>query len=95
MSDTSRTTDHQTIRQWAEERGGRPMAVRSTLEDSTEDAIIRIGFPGARQSDDSRLEEISWDEWFRLFDQNDLALLYQESADGERSNFNKLVSRDS
>jgi hypothetical protein len=56
--------------------------------------IIRIDFPG--YSGANSLEEISWDEWFEKFDESKLALIYQEeTADGERSNFNKLVKRDS
>ena len=43
---------------------------------------------------DSKLEEISWDEWFEKFDDNDLAFPYQqEKASGEDSTFFKLVSR--
>ena len=39
---------------------------------------------------------MSWDDWFRSFDENELALLYQdETKDGEESRFSKLVSRDS
>jgi hypothetical protein len=35
------------------------------------------------------------DEWFRVFDKKNLALLVQEKTeDGKRSNFNKLVSRE-
>ena len=86
------TTDHETIRKWAEERGGRPSAVKRT-GGKDDPGIIRIDFPG--YSGEDSLEEISWDEWFEKFDRNKLALLYQEETkDGERSNFNKLVSRE-
>jgi hypothetical protein len=40
---------------------------------------------------DPNLEEIIWEEWFRAFDENGLAFIYE--AD-ERSTFNKLVSRE-
>jgi hypothetical protein len=57
--------------------------------------IIRIEFPGAPNAKDDNLEEISWDEFFEKFDESDLALLYQEeTASGQRSNFNKLVGRE-
>ncbi len=86
------TTDHDTIRGWAEARGGKPAAVSATGSDG-DPGIIRIDFPG--YSGDGSLEEISWDEWFEKFDENNLALVYQETtADGVQSNFNKLVSRD-
>jgi hypothetical protein len=94
MAQTKITTDHDEIRKWAETRGGRPAAVRSTQsKDNT--GIIRIEFPRAPNAKDDNLEEISWDEFFGKFDESNLALLYQEeTASGERSNFNKLVGRE-
>ena len=95
------TTDHDEIRKWAEERGGRPATVRSTHGRGTARArksgtgIIRLEFPDAPNSKDDALEEISWEEFFEKFDESDLALLYQEeTARGEKSNFNKLIGRE-
>ena len=84
-------TDHDEIRQWAEDRGARPSRVSGTgvAEDV---GMIRLDFPG--YSGGESLEEISWDEWFDNFDERNLALMVQdETASGEISNFNKLVSR--
>ena len=87
------TTDHDTIRKWAEARGGKPAQVKSTGKQN-DPGIIRIDFPGYSGPDS--LEEISWDEFFEKFDERNLALVYQEkTAEGQRSNFNKLVNRDS
>jgi hypothetical protein len=94
MANLSRTTrDHEEIRRWAEERGGKPAHVKST--GSAEDiGILRIDFPG--YSGQGSLEPISWDEFFEKFDERGLALVYQEeTAGGQKSNFNKLVSADS
>ena len=56
--------------------------------------MIRLDFPGF--SGEGSLEPVEWDEWFQKFDENGLALLVQETtARGERSNFNKLVKRES
>lgn len=85
------TTDHEEIQRWAEERGAKPSCVRGT---GGEDDIgmIRLDFPG--YSGEGKLEEISWDDWFDKFEERKLALLYQEeTAGGEKSNFNKIVSR--
>jgi hypothetical protein len=88
------TTDHKTIRQWVEERGGTPAAVKATHRPS-DPGILRIMFPKAPHADDDSLEEISWDEFFEKFDDAGLAPLYEETtADGEQSLFNKLVSRE-
>jgi hypothetical protein len=89
------TTDHDEIKRWAEARGGHPAAVESTGS-GDDPGLLRIAFPDRPESDDESLEEISWDEWFQAFDENGLALVYQEqTADGEESRFNKLVSRES
>jgi hypothetical protein len=94
MAQANVTTDHDEIRKWAEARGGRPAAVRST-HSKGDAGIIRIEFPGAPNAKDDALEEITWEEFFEKFDESDLALLYQEkTADGQRSNFNKLVGRE-
>lgn len=86
------TRDHEEIKRWAEERGGKPSHVKST--GGGEDVgILRIDFPG--YSGEGSLEEIGWDQFFEKFDERGLALLYQdETAGGERSNFNKLVSQE-
>ncbi|MBN6149433.1 hypothetical protein JR065_03710 [Xanthomonas sp. AmX2] len=87
--DAKTTTDHDEIRRWAEARGGRPANVRGTEGD--EDAgILRILF-----RDDASLEEITWEEFFDKFEEEELAFLYQDkTSDGSQSRFFKLVRRD-
>ena len=94
MAQAKVTTDHHEILEWAKARGGRPAAVRSTY--SREDpGILRIEFPEAPNARDESLSEISWDEFFTKFEEAGLALLYEEkTADGQLSNFNKLVGRE-
>lgn len=82
------TTDHDTIRRWAEAHGGKPAVVRRTHGDHGI-GIIRLMFPEAPQSSHENLEEIAWDEFFRQFDEAELALLYEED-----SLFSKIVGRD-
>jgi len=80
------TTDHDEIRSWVEERGGHPARVEGTN-------LLRIDYPGF--SGEQRLEEISWDELFRIFDENKLAFLYQEETkDGGESRFSKFVENE-
>jgi len=86
------TTDHEQIRRWAEERNAKPACVRGT-GGKKDVGLLRLDFPGYTGED--KLEHISWDDWFEKFDERGLALIYQEeTADGERSNFNKLISRE-
>jgi hypothetical protein len=90
MSAAKTTTAHDTIRKWAEQRGGRPSAVSATHEDSA-GGLLRIDF-GKKED---TLDEISWDEFFRTFDERDLAFLYQEETEaGGKSRFFKFVRRD-
>jgi hypothetical protein len=85
------TTDHETIRRWVEERVGRPARVKETGSNG-DPGILRIDYPG--RGDDDALEEISWEDFFEAFEENNLAFLYQEeTADGEESRFSKLVNR--
>jgi hypothetical protein len=51
--------------------------------------IIRLMFPDAPQSEHDSLVEITWDEFFKEFEQRQLALLYEKD-----SMFNKIVGRD-
>jgi len=81
------TTDHEEIRRWVEERDGHPARVEGTN-------LLRIDYPGF--SGEQRLEEISWDEFFQVFDENKLVFLYQENTkDGGLSRFSKFVDRKS
>jgi hypothetical protein len=90
-SKSNRTIDHETIRKWVEERGGKPATVKRT-GDKNEPGILRIDFPG--YSGEDTLEEISWDDFFNKFEESNLAFIYQETtADGKTSRFSKLVSR--
>jgi hypothetical protein len=84
-------TDHDQIRRWAEERRATPACVKGT-GGRGDTGMIRLDFPGF--SGANKLQPISWTQWFRSFDENNLALLVQDTtARGQRSNFNKLVAR--
>lgn len=91
MASAEPITDHRKIREWAEERGAKPACVRGT-GGKGDPGMIRLDFPGF--SGGESLQEISWDEWFKAFEDNNLALIVQEeTSGGQKSNFNKLVSR--
>ena len=86
------TTDHEVIKRWTQERGGKPATVRGTGGEE-EAGVLRIDFPG--YSGEESLEEISWEEFFDKFEGKKLAFLYQEeTSGGEESRFFKFVSRD-
>lgn len=90
MSSSTTTTDHTTIRKWAEARGGKPAAVKDTVSEESV-GILRIDFPGGAGEDS--LQEIDWDEFFEQFDASNLEFLYQEKTeDGCDSRFCKFIS---
>jgi hypothetical protein len=87
------TTNHDEIRAWVEERGGHPARVKGT-ENKKSPGVLRIDYPG--YSGEDTLEPISWEEFFKGFEENNLAFLYQEETkDGSESRFSKLIDRDS
>src|SRR5918912_2226728 len=89
MSAAKTTVDHDEIRRWAEERGGRPSVVRTG---QGEGGILRFDFGEPEES----LEEISWEEFFQIFDDNNLSFLHQDEAGGGgTSRFFKFVSGES
>jgi hypothetical protein len=91
-SSSKTTINHNQIRRWADARHAHPAHVKGTGRRG-DPGMIRLDFPGFSGAD--KLEEISWDQWFNAFDKNNLALVYQEkTASGKRSNFNKLVGRE-
>lgn len=89
MAQAIRTIDHEEIREWVESRGGQPAVVEGT-HDEFGSGILRIDFGTAEES----LEEMEWDEFFRVFDANDLAFVYQDATeDGTESTFCKFIAR--
>lgn len=88
------TTNHDEIRRWVEERGGRPARVRGTGEGKEDAGLLRIDMPDSPS--EQELEPISWEQFFEKFEEKNLAFLYQDTAaSGRKSYFSKLVSRDS
>ena len=84
------TTHHKVIKQWAEERGGRPATVEGT-EHGDHLGVLRFDFGGGSDN----LRHVSWDDWFATFDARRLNFIYQEeTSDGTQSNFFRLESPD-
>ena len=85
-------TDHEMIRRWAEARGARPARVRkgrlASLNATTDDLCLEI--PGTSPA--GTVELITWNEWFRQFDDHELALLIENSS-RQPSTFNLLIKR--
>ncbi len=89
MTEATTTTDHHTIRKWAEQRDGRPARVKGT-QDAGGEGVLRFDFA----EPDEKLEKISWEEFFETFDDRKLAFLHQDkTSDGKTSRFFKFIRR--
>ena len=67
------TIDHDEIRAWAESHRARPVIVKSTRKGEGM-ALLQLHFGQA----DDRLQEISWEDFFKIFEERNLAFLYQD-----------------
>ena len=96
MAETERsattTQDHDEIRKWVENRGGYPAMVAATERNDPPGGMLRIDFDDPDGSRDTGLHRISWEEFFKVFDKNDLAFL---RVDNDDSRFNKFVEAES
>jgi hypothetical protein len=82
-SDARIMVDHDEIRRWVEDHGGRP--VRARPAGTVADGVPQIDF--LRGRGDRSLEPVDWQEWFRMFDDFGLALLLRDGDDerGDRA----------
>ncbi len=88
------TINHDEIRQWVEERKGKPASIEGTEDQGEEAGLLRIDFSGGASN--PPLVPISWDAFFQKFDDAGLAMVYQdETADGSSSHFCKFIRRES
>jgi hypothetical protein len=80
------TIDHATIRRWIEARGGHP--ARVTGAPGEDAGLLRVDLPGG-YSGQEFLAPIAWDEFFRRFEEQRLAFVYEDEG-----RFFQLVERD-
>jgi hypothetical protein len=102
MAETLTLTDHETIRDWAAARAGAPVIVDISPQAGTQ-PMLRIVFGESAYQDQDRAERplnaggfefVEWDEWFRIFDEQNLALVVAADRPGVRDSFHELIVRD-
>ncbi len=85
------TRNHDVIKEWAEERKAVPATVPGT-QHGDHLGVLRFNFPGYGGDN---LEEVSWDDWFKTFDDRNLVFVYQEHMkNGNMSNFFRFDNPD-
>src|SRR3546814_13719045 len=83
MASATKTTNHDDIRKWIEERDGHPARVDAPGRKQG-GGILRVDFDDPGGQEDENLERISWDDFFKTFEENDLAFLHQDQTpDGQ------------
>lgn len=72
------------IKHWAEERQAVPATIPGT-EHGDHLGVLRFNFPGYGGR---KLQEVSWDQWMKTFQDRNLVFLFQEhKKNGVTSNF--------
>ena len=91
------TIEHAEIRTWAERLGGTPQVFDNPAAGS-DPVGIRIDFPGSRDDDfppgPNRPRNITWEEFFQIFDRQRLSFLYEDGQDAaDRSSLYRFDRR--
>lgn len=63
-----RTLKHDVIRTWVERRHGEPARARGTTD------ALKIKFG----DDEPTHERIPWEDWFKIFDEKELAFVFED-----------------
>ena len=83
------TIDHAEIKEWITAKGGFPARAQEASDQPVE-AQLCVGF----DRDNTALKEISWDEFFQIFDAHRLGFSFQEEPEtGADIRVNKLAKR--
>ncbi|MER8965922.1 hypothetical protein NKI25_09370 [Mesorhizobium sp. M0808] len=101
MADTIMLTDYDAIRSWAAARAGFPAIVDVSPEAGTQ-PMLRLVFGQHAYQDQDEAERpvnaggyelVEWNEWFKLFDERQLALVVAKDQPGRREGFHEFVRR--
>lgn len=75
------TIDHKEIQKWIEKNTGTPKIIDNPISGS-DTPTLRIDFPGKKDeiflSKDNPPHEISWKRFFAVFEERNLALIYED-----------------
>lgn len=102
MSETVTLTDHEAIRDWAAARAGFPVIVDVSPAGGTQ-PMLRLVFGQHAYQDQDQAERaanaggyelVEWDEWFQVFDEQNLALVVGKEVPGRRDSYHEIVRRE-
>ncbi|MCV0397214.1 MAG: hypothetical protein K5872_14740 [Rhizobiaceae bacterium] len=97
--ETKTLTNRQDIRDWAAARAGVPV-LRPGGEANEGILELAFGQQSYQEPDNaadppvtSQTEILEWDEWFRLFEERNLALVVAADQPGRRDEFHQIIRR--
>lgn len=99
--ETVTLTDHDEIRNWAAARMGAPAMSDISPEGGMQPMLIFV-FDQVAYADQDQPERppnaggvdlVEWDEWFKVFDERELAVVVAEDTPGVRDSFYEIVRR--
>ncbi|QQG43859.1 MAG: hypothetical protein HYW86_03200 [Candidatus Roizmanbacteria bacterium] len=86
------TRNHKEIKNWVQDRNGIPTVIKDEEIINEED---RLSFDFLNNGRNDRLEKITWTDFFRKFDSECLALVYEDKIfKGEESHRFKFIKID-
>lgn len=102
MAETVTLTEHEAIRDWAAARAGAPAIVDVSPASGTQ-PMLRLVFDQRAYQDFDQAERpvnaggvelVEWDDWFKLFEESELALVVSKEVPGQRDSFHEFIRRD-
>lgn len=96
MSETLILDNHQDIREWTAVRNGSPAFISTSTDEST-NPVLRIVFEPEffvdvdRPLDAGGLEIVEWDDWLRVFDEENLIMLVAKERPGTLDNSYQIL----
>lgn len=92
------TTDHDEIKEWAQKLNGIPERI-DDITTSNDEVGIRIDFPRGEDdmffANDKFPREVSWEEFFQIFEEQELAFIYTLVPSDNPSYDYKFIKRSS
>lgn len=103
MASTHTLTTRDEIRDWAAARMGSPAISEASPSVGGDDPILSIVFDQASYQDQDSgagasvalggREIVEWDDWFKIFEEKQLALVVGEEIPGRKDSFHEIVAR--
>ena len=99
MANTITLTNHDEIRDWTAARAGSPALSDASGTEEPQPVLHlvfgQIAYQEAGEGVDrpDGLTVVDWEEWFRLFDELQLALVVNVETPGQRESFHEFIRR--